>query len=144
MKKLLVLNNIKIVVIIFASFFIFDKVQAQLNGAIQVSGKVTDERQFPLDGISVLIKGTTTGAVSDSLGNFKLITSKQPPFTLVLSGVGFSPKELNVKSLTDKIRVQLFTQTFYANEVVVTASRQSEKVLRSPVAIEKLDIRALK
>lgn len=143
MKKLFTNNN-KIAIIILTSLFILSNVQAQLNGVIQVSGKVTDDRQLPLDGISIQIKGTTTGAVSDSVGNFKLVTARQPPFTLVLTGVGFAPKEVNVKSLSDKIRVQLFTQTFYANEVVVTASRQSEKILRSPVAIEKLDIRALK
>jgi outer membrane receptor protein involved in Fe transport len=143
MKKLFT-NNIKIVLIILVSTLIFTNAKAQLNGAIEVSGKVTDDRQSALDGISIQIKGTNTGTVSDSLGNFKLVTAKQPPFVLVLTGVGFAPKEVNVKSLSDKIRVQLFTQTFYANEVVVTASRQSEKIMRSPVAIEKLDIRALK
>ena len=143
MKKLFT-NNIKIVIIILVSTLIFTNAKAQLNGAIEVSGKVTDDRQSALDGISIQIKGTNTGTVSDSLGNFKLVTAKQPPFVLVLTGVGFAPKEVNVKSLSDKIRVQLFTQTFYANEVVVTASRQSEKIMRSPVAIEKLDIRALK
>lgn len=143
MKKLFT-NNIKIVIIILVSTLIFTNAKAQLNGAIEVSGKVTDDRQLALDGISIQIKGTNTGTVSDSLGNFKLVTAKQPPFILVLTGVGFAPKEVNVKSLSDKIRVQLFTQTFYANEVVVTASRQSEKIMRSPVAIEKLDIRALK
>jgi len=143
MKKLFI-NNIKIVIIILVSTLIFTNAKAQLNGAIEVSGKVTDDRQLALDGISIQIKGTNSGTVSDSLGNFKLVTAKQPPFVLVLTGVGFAPKEVNVKSLSDKIRVQLFTQTFYANEVVVTASRQSEKIMRSPVAIEKLDIRALK
>lgn len=143
MKKLFT-NNIKIVILILVSTFILSNAHAQLNGAIEVSGKVTDDRQLPLDGISIQIKGSNTGTVSDSLGNFKLVTAKQPPFVLVLTGVGFAPKEVNVKSLSDKIRVQLFTQTFYANEVVVTASRQSEKIMRSPVAIEKLDIRALK
>ncbi|MDI3322597.1 TonB-dependent receptor [Pinibacter soli] len=143
MKKSFI-NNIKIVIVILVSTLIFTNAKAQLNGAIEVSGKVTDDRQLALDGISIQIKGTNTGTVSDSLGNFKLVTAKQPPFVLVLTGVGFAPKEVNVKSLSDKIRVQLFTQTFYANEVVVTASRQSEKIMRSPVAIEKLDIRALK
>ena len=40
--------------------------------------------------------------------------------------------------------MQLTTQTYIANEVVVTASRGQEKLFRSPVSIEKLDLRALK
>ncbi len=145
MQRLLILNKTRFVILItISTYFILNNAQAQLNGAIQVSGKVVDDRQLPIDGISVQIRGAQTGTTTDSLGNFKLITAKQLPFVLVITGVGFAPKEVNVKTVNDKIRVQLFTQTFYANEVVVTASRQSERILRSPVAIEKLDIRALK
>ncbi|HVX49165.1 MAG TPA: TonB-dependent receptor, partial [Chitinophagaceae bacterium] len=42
------------------------------------------------------------------------------------------------------LRIALNTQTYLANEVVVTASRKQENLLQSPVTIEKLDLRALK
>lgn len=125
-------------------FFLPFASKAQLNGTFMLSGKVVDERHQGLNGSSVLIKGTTTGAVTDSTGNFSLIVNQRFPFRLMISSVGFEQQEIEVKNAGSKIAVQLNTQTYLANEVVVTASRGTEKLLRSPVSIEKLDIRALK
>src|SRR4030095_5598740 len=49
-------------------------------------------------------------------------------------------RELEVKSLESKLSIALATQTVLGKEVVVTASRVAESILKSPVAIEKLDI----
>ena len=49
-----------------------------------------------------------------------------------------------VKGIESNLYVALETQTALGNEVVVTASRVSESRLKSPVAIEKLDIRAIR
>ena len=119
-------------------------VQAQLNGSLLVSGRVVDDQQRPLNGISVQIKGIKGGATTDSSGNFKLVVNKQIPFTIVFSGVGFSEKEIPVTKENEQLQVQLFTQYYYANEVVVSATRRNERIMQSPVTIEKLDIRALK
>ncbi len=118
--------------------------QAQLNGSYVITGKITDDQGHALDGVSVQVLETQFGAVSDSTGGFKLVANKTFPFVIRFSIVGFSPKEIVIRSLNEKISVQLFSQSMIANEVVVTASRTSEKLLRSPVTIEKLDIRALK
>jgi iron complex outermembrane recepter protein len=117
---------------------------AQLNGSFVITGKITDEQGHPLDAVSVQILDSKFGASSDSTGSFKLVGNKAFPITIQFTAIGFAPKNFVVKSLNDKISVQLFSQSMIANEVVVTASRQSEKLLRSPVTIEKLDIRALK
>ena len=117
---------------------------AQLNGAVQITGKVVDDHGKPSAGASVTIKGTSSGTVTDSLGYFTLVTSQRFPFKLVVTSVGFEPQEIDIKNQNTKATIQLTTQTFLANEVVVTASRTSEKLLRSPVAIEKLSLRALK
>ena len=119
-------------------------VKAQLNGSLLVSGRVVNDQQKSLQGISVSIKGSKAGTVSDSTGNFKLVVNKRLPFIIVFSGVGFNEQEISVTKPNQELQVQLFTQSYYADEVVVTASRQSEKLLQSPVTIEKLDIRALK
>ncbi len=118
---------------------------AQDNTIIQISGRVTDqEKQQPLPDVSVQVKGTVTGAVTNSTGNFVLRTKTKLPFTLIFSSIGFKPQELEVKSLGSDLQVALVTQTVLGNEVVVTASRVAESILKSPVAIEKLDIRAIK
>jgi hypothetical protein len=49
-----------------------------------------------------------------------------------------------VKTLGSNFQVALSTQTVMGNEVVVTASRVAESILKSPVAIEKLDVRTIR
>lgn len=117
---------------------------AQLNGTAVIRGIVVNDQHQPLPGISIVIKNTKQGTVSDSLGNFKLFINQSLPLRLILSGIGFEEKELEIKASGQNLQVQLFNQAVYANEVVVTASRQAEKLLQSPVTIEKLDLRALK
>ncbi len=117
---------------------------AQLNGTFILSGKVVGENHEGLSGSSILIKGTSIGTVSDTTGSFSFVVNQKFPFKLLISSVGFATEEIEIKNAGSKLSVQLNTQTYLANEVVVTASRSSEKILRSPVSIEKLDIKALK
>ncbi|GAO43882.1 TonB-dependent receptor [Flavihumibacter petaseus] len=136
-------NKLYLLIILITSTAI-SPLYAQLNGSFVISGRVTDDQGHALEAVSVQILDTQFGSVTDSLGYFKLVGNKPFPFTLRFTNVGFAPKDVLVKSLNDKVSVQLFSQSLIANEVVVTASRQAEKLLRSPVTIEKLDIRALK
>ncbi len=117
---------------------------AQLNGTVILSGKVVGESHEGLAGSSIVVKGTTVGTTSDSTGKFSLVINQPFPFKLIISSVGFAAQEVEIKNAGSKLAIQLNTQTFLANEVVVTASRGSEKILKSPVSIEKLDIRSLK
>ena len=117
---------------------------AQLNGSAILSGRVVGESHEGLASASISVKGAARGTITDSIGKFSLVINQKFPFTVVISSVGFSPQEIEIKSVNSKLAIQLTSQTFLANAVVVTASRTSEKILKSPVSIEKLDIRALK
>ncbi|WP_240347791.1 TonB-dependent receptor [Longitalea arenae] len=118
---------------------------SQAVALIEISGTVINqEKNEPLPDVSVQIKGSVTGTITDNAGSFILRTKQKLPFTLVFSSVGFKPQELEVKSLGSKLQVAMVTQTVLGNEVVVTASRVPESILKSPVAIEKLDIRAIR
>ena len=119
-------------------------VQAQLNGSYVIQGNITDDHGNALPGASVQIKGTSFGAQTDASGHFEVTTNAKFPLKLVFRLIGYQPQEFEVKNSNSKLAIQLFTQSLLVNEVVVSASRQQEKMLRSPVAIEKLDIRALK
>jgi outer membrane receptor protein involved in Fe transport len=118
--------------------------QAQLNGTLLLSGKVVGENHEAISSASISIKGTRLGTITDSTGKFSLVINQKLPFRIVISSLGFTNQEIEVRSVTDKLAIQLTTQTYIANEVVVTASRTSERLMRSPVSIEKLDLRALK
>lgn len=133
------------VIVVLLQFLLANISFSQSGPLIEISGQVTDhEKNVPLPDVSVQIKGTVTGTVTNFTGAFVLRTKMQLPFILVFSSVGFKPQELEVKTLGSNLQVALSTQTVLGNEVVVTASRVSESILKSPVAIEKLDIRTIK
>ncbi|MEJ6981500.1 TonB-dependent receptor [Pedobacter sp. P351] len=118
---------------------------SQGNNFIIVSGTIVQQNtKEPLSQVNVQVKGSLAGASTNNKGEFKLQTKATYPFTLVFTSVGFEPQEFNVTSPQSKLNIALVTQTVLAKEVVVTASRVAESILRSPVAIEKLDIRAIR
>lgn len=117
---------------------------AQLNGSYILSGKVDDDQGKPLVGATVSIKGTTNKTSTDTTGKFSLTTSAKLPYTLIFTAVGYQRQEFYIKNANSAVNITLTTQSLLVNEVVVTASRKEEKLLRSPVAIEKLSITALK
>ena len=81
-----------------------------------VSGKVTDQQGNPLPGVTVAIKGTTHGAVTNVDGNYQI---KDVPGngTLVFSFVGMKTQEISVLNRS-AINVVLAEETIGLNEVV--------------------------
>jgi outer membrane receptor protein involved in Fe transport len=130
--------------LLFLFFLLPVILKAQLNGSAILSGRIVGENHEGLSAVSVSVKGSSKGTISDSTGRFLLVINQKFPFVLVVSSIGFTPQEIELKNANSKLAIQLTSQTFLANTVVVTASRTSEKVLKSPVSIEKLDIRSLK
>ncbi|MET0298432.1 MAG: TonB-dependent receptor, partial [Flavitalea sp.] len=125
--------------------FLSLNIRAQETNLIQISGQVIDQdSRQPIAGVSVSIKGTIAGTITNDAGNFTLKTKFKFPLTLVFTSVGFEQQEFIVKEMGSKVQIALQTQTQLGKEVVVTASRVQESILRSPVAIEKLDIRAIR
>lgn len=121
------------------------RIFSQENTIIEISGRVTgQQKQEPIPDVSIQVKGTLTGTLTNAAGDFVLRTKRKLPFTLVFSSVGFVPQEVEVRTLGSNLQIALATQTVLGNEVVVTASRTKENILKSPVAIEKLEIRSLR
>ncbi|SHG45315.1 SusC/RagA family TonB-linked outer membrane protein [Flagellimonas flava] len=81
-----------------------------------VSGAIADA-EGPLPGASVVVKGTTTGAVADFDGNYT-IEVPEGSNTLVFSYVGYAAQEINVDGQTT-INVTLQPDAQSLNEVVV-------------------------
>ncbi len=118
---------------------------AQDGNLVEITGTVVDEiNKEPLEGVSIHIKNSVAGTITQKDGTFKLRTRLKFPFVLQFSSVGFQDQEFEVKSPGASLNIALATQTQLGKEVVVTASRVSESILRSPVAVEKLDIRAIR
>ncbi len=139
------LLSVSQITILFFALLISGNTYAQGNNLIYISGRVIDkDNGNPLGGVSVGIKGSVTGTITSDSGQFTIRTKFKFPLTLVFTSVGFQPQEFEVKSIDSKLYIALETQTALGKEVVVTASRVPESRLKSPVAIEKLDIRAIR
>jgi len=112
---------------------------------ITVAGTITDAAsKDPLPGVNLVVKGKVTGTTTDTRGNFSLTTNTPPPFSLVVSAVGYATREVTVNGDDSQLRIELVEQVVMADEVVVAASRVEESVLQSPVSVEKMDIRAIR
>ncbi|HPW86417.1 MAG TPA: carboxypeptidase-like regulatory domain-containing protein, partial [Chitinophagales bacterium] len=108
-----------------------------------IKGKVTDGKE-PVIGANVTVKGTTEGTVTDIDGKFELSTNQPTPVTLIFSMVGMTNQEVEVEGSKDDVSVTLSEETSLLNDVVVAASRIEEKILESPVTIEKMDQKTIK
>ncbi len=64
-----------------------------------VSGTVTDEAGDPVVGASVVVKGTTTGTITDLNGQFSFVVADNAK-TLVFSFVGLKTQEVEIGSMT--------------------------------------------
>jgi outer membrane receptor protein involved in Fe transport len=111
----------------------------------KVSGTISDATtKEPLIGVSVQVKGKVVGTITNTKGEFSFSVSTPPPFTLLISSVGYESQEMNVSGNSASINIALKEQAVLGQEVVISASRVEESVLKSPAAIEKMDIRTIR
>lgn len=110
-----------------------------------ISGTVTDaETKETLVGVNIIVKGKVIGTITDLSGKFTLNVNQAPPFTLVFSMVGFNSKEVEVTGGMSNLSVELAESSIMGQEVVISASRVEESIMKSPVSVEKMDIIAIR
>ncbi len=114
-----------------------------VRAALEVSGKVTGENGEELPGVSVLVKGTTTGATSDVNGVFKLTVATGNE-TLVISYVGYLTQEIQVNNRS-VIDVKLASDTKALEEIVVVGYGTMKKsdVTGAITSVKAKDITAI-
>ena len=111
--------------------------------SITISGTVRNSTSKDvISSVSVVAKGGA-GTVTDEKGNFKINVDKLP-VTLVVSSVNYDSTEVTVTSALKPIQVELTPFIPLGSEVVVSASRISEKILESPVSIERVSSAAIR
>ncbi|WP_113664088.1 TonB-dependent receptor [Pedobacter nanyangensis] len=113
--------------------------------SIVVSGTVTDKlTKEPIPGVSVTVKGKTIGSSTDQNGKFSFTTTEKPPFTLSVSFVGFNTVEREITGMATNLSFELESGAILGQEVVVSASRTPERILESPVTIERMGAAQIK
>ena len=109
-----------------------------------ISGTVRDASGETLAGVNIQVKGLVIGTISDTRGNFDLSVNNTPPFTLVFSFMGYTTKEAEITDAsTSGLEIVLEEQSILGQEIVVSASRVEENILKSPVTVEKVDLVAI-
>ena len=109
-----------------------------------ISGNVRNSATSEnVSAVSVTLKGSTTGTFTDDKGNFS-ISAKALPATIVFSSVGFVPQEIAVSNATSSLQVEFVPSNSLGQEVVVSASRVPQKILESPVSIERVNAAAIR
>lgn len=105
----------------------------------QVSGVITDDNKQPLPGVTIVIKGTTQGTISDSDGTYSLNVPTGAQ-TLVFSFIGMRTEEIEIAGKT-QINVQMLQDFIGIEEVVAIGYGVTKKEdLVSSVSQVKADI----
>ena len=100
-----------------------------------VAGTVVDEKGEGLPGVSIAVKGTTTGTVTDATGAFQL-TVPGPEAVLVIRYVGYVSQEITVGSQA-AISVKLVRDAKQLDDVVVGYGTQSKREVTGAVQTVK-------
>jgi len=108
---------------------------------LTVSGKVTDSSGQPLPGVSIVVKGTTQGTVTNADGEYTL-TNISPDATLVFSFVGMITQEVVVGRQTI-INITMQEDIIGIEEVVAVGygTLRRNKISTSIVSLEPEEIK---
>ena len=107
--------------ILFLFFVVF--AATAYSQDVTITGTVTDANSEPLVGVNVLVKGTTTGAITDIDGNFSVSGKKGS--TLVFSYIGMLTQEVVYKETA--LRVVMKDDSKALEEVVVIGYQTVKK-----------------
>ena len=105
-----------------------------LMAQVKVTGRVSDSNKEGIPGASIVVKGTSTGTVSDFEGNYT-IDVPNANSTLVISFVGMSTQEVALAGKT-KVDVVLAENTSDLDEVVVIGYGVEKKKLTTGATVQ--------
>ena len=128
----------KRVIFVLIIMLTLSKVMAQ-----NISGVVVDSKDVPLQGVSILVKGTTKGSTTDLNGKFvisNIANSLQK--VLVFSYVGYEKIEKDVSNQASSLRIVLQETNKGLDEVVVVAygSQKKESVTAAISSVSAKDL----
>ncbi len=131
------MKRLRSFLVVFVALF-FSVMNANAQNTT-ISGNVKNSSTLEnASAVSVTVKGSSEGTFTDEKGNFRL-NARTFPLTLIFSSVGFQTQEVEVKSPEDAVFVSLNPGNVLGQEVVVSASRVAERILESPVSIERVN-----
>lgn len=103
-----------------------------------LQGVVKNDQDSPIEGVNIVLKGTTNSSTTDANGNFS-IEAKTLPFTIIVQYLGYTTKEIKINELptvAKPLQITISTgEEKVLSEVVVTSRRRIEKAQDIPIAV---------
>ncbi len=129
-----------LVAIVLANLFAHVAFAQNITIRGNVQNSVTTEKSAA---VSVTVVGTDEGTYTDDKGNFNL-TVKSLPVTLNFSSINYTSQQVTVTSASTPVNVFFVPSNSLGQEVVVSASRVPQKILESPVTVERVSAAAIR
>ncbi|WP_281336584.1 TonB-dependent receptor [Flavobacterium eburneipallidum] len=101
-----------------------------------LEGSLKNDQNTPIEGVNVVLKGTTTNTTTDANGKFTIDT-KELPYSIIFQYDGFKTKEIEIKKApTGPLEIILLDDVENVlTEVVVSSRRRIEKIQDIPIAV---------
>ncbi|QKX05471.1 TonB-dependent receptor [Aquimarina sp. TRL1] len=129
----------------FVLIFLF-LISPPLLSQSALSGKITDKHGQLLPGASVLIKGTTIGAISDINGYFELSKTPLGNYQLEVSMLGFKKEIVTVFLQKGKplfLSISLSETSQNLDEIVLQSKSKVQRKREEPIKIEVIDVKKI-
>jgi len=141
----MLINTILYIMKKLLSVFFVLFISASMLAQTSITGSVIEAKTGqPIPGANIKVVGKSIGTTTDFDGNFSLKIAQNPPFSIEVSLIGYSSTEVEITRDAQKLTISLEESATALDEVVVSASRTPERVLESPVTIERMDVREIK
>ncbi len=123
-----------------ASFFYLSLSAADINGRVYDS-----KTKNALPGVTVILKGTTTGAVTDANGRYVIKNVSPGIYTLEVSSLGFIKvsKSIRVTNSGVELNFSLEESVDQLEAVVIQGEYTAKEIEKEPLTIKSLDAQAL-
>lgn len=131
--------TIPVFIAVMCMSFLFAQGQSIVNGTV-----IDKQTREPIAGVSVTIKSTTSGTATTQEGKFSFSTTARPPFTIIVSYIGYTTFEHIASDNITNLNFELESTAILGQEVVISASRTPERILESPVSIERMSAASIK
>ncbi len=130
-----------LIVTLFLSFVTLTAISQDAK----ITGRITGEKNLPLNGANVVIEGSIDGATTDSTGYYEFETSKTGSQTLLFTDIDYNEMRQTIvieAAKTIELNIQLKKSEVETEEIIVTASSytsgQQSQVTITPLEIVRI------
>ena len=123
-------------------FFLIIFINASVYGQSNISGKIQDNKNKPIGGISISLKNTYDGTTTDSLGNYSFTTTEKGEQTLEATGNGYRSFEQNINLTGNPLTINISLKELVTElkAVVISAGTFEASDQKKTTVLNPIDI----